>query len=161
MTQVGDLWIFDNQRILHARGAAGPRDGERWLQGAYVDRSLLWYHWEKYRRERATQMLGAMGIKAATESETESETAGRRADRLAPGGAFTTLADGTKAELEEMGRVYKERVDGVTHTTLLAMLSSQVSLFYLPLTFCANPAHNLTRSPYRLWTFVTARRPVR
>merc|ERR1719414_455492 len=34
----GDLLIFDNQRTLHARSEILPTDGERWVQGCYIDR---------------------------------------------------------------------------------------------------------------------------
>ena len=37
----GDLVIFDNRRILHARKAFDPSTGARHLQGAYVDRDDL------------------------------------------------------------------------------------------------------------------------
>jgi gamma-butyrobetaine dioxygenase len=36
----GDLFIVDNLRVLHARGAI-TSSGERWLQGCYVDRDGL------------------------------------------------------------------------------------------------------------------------
>ena len=103
----GDLWIFDNTRVLHARGPMGKHDPERWLQGAYVDRALLWYHWQKWRKRRATM------------NGDESN------DRLAPGGAFTALSDGTKDELVAMGKVYQKRVDGVSAESLLRMLTAQ------------------------------------
>jgi gamma-butyrobetaine dioxygenase len=35
--QRGDLYIVNNERILHARSAYDDLDGERWLQGAYAD----------------------------------------------------------------------------------------------------------------------------
>mmetsp|Transcript_39497 Transcript_39497/g.112783 ORF Transcript_39497/g.112783 Transcript_39497/m.112783 type:complete len:424 (+) Transcript_39497:70-1341(+) len=46
----GDLLVFDNQRILHARSQIAPTDGERWLQGCYMDRDGLWSNYERWRR---------------------------------------------------------------------------------------------------------------
>ncbi|MFL9875333.1 TauD/TfdA family dioxygenase [Paraburkholderia megapolitana] len=37
----GEMWAFDNRRILHARTAFDPRGGARHLQGCYVDRDEL------------------------------------------------------------------------------------------------------------------------
>ncbi len=33
----GDLQVFDNRRVLHAREAFDPDSGNRWLHGCYVD----------------------------------------------------------------------------------------------------------------------------
>lgn len=33
----GDLWIFNNLRVLHGRGSFNPSEGFRYLQGAYID----------------------------------------------------------------------------------------------------------------------------
>jgi gamma-butyrobetaine dioxygenase len=48
----GDLLIFDNQRILHSRSPISPGDGERWVQGCYIDRDGLWYNYERWRRNK-------------------------------------------------------------------------------------------------------------
>eukprot|EP00401_Gymnodinium_catenatum_P038207 CAMPEP_0117488900 /NCGR_PEP_ID=MMETSP0784-20121206/16753_1 /TAXON_ID=39447 /ORGANISM="" /LENGTH=721 /DNA_ID=CAMNT_0005283601 /DNA_START=87 /DNA_END=2252 /DNA_ORIENTATION=- len=37
----GDILLFDNRRVLHARSAIQPGDGFRWLQGCYVHREGL------------------------------------------------------------------------------------------------------------------------
>ncbi len=37
----GDMWAFDNRRVLHARTEFDPRGGARHLQGCYVDRDEL------------------------------------------------------------------------------------------------------------------------
>jgi gamma-butyrobetaine dioxygenase len=37
----GDMWAFDNRRVLHARREFDPQTGERHLQGAYVDRDEI------------------------------------------------------------------------------------------------------------------------
>ncbi|CAE7320000.1 unnamed protein product [Symbiodinium sp. KB8] len=36
--QPGDILVFDNRRVLHARSHILPSDGERWVQGCYIDR---------------------------------------------------------------------------------------------------------------------------
>lgn len=46
----GDLLVFDNQRLLHARSEIAPTDGERWVQGCYIDRDGLWLNYERWRR---------------------------------------------------------------------------------------------------------------
>jgi len=46
----GSLLMFDNQRLLHARSSIAPTDGERWVQGCYVDRDGLWLNFERWRR---------------------------------------------------------------------------------------------------------------
>mmetsp|Transcript_14417 Transcript_14417/g.42948 ORF Transcript_14417/g.42948 Transcript_14417/m.42948 type:complete len:452 (-) Transcript_14417:90-1445(-) len=46
----GDLLIFDNVRVLHARSEIAPTDGERWVQGCYIDRDGLWLNYERLRR---------------------------------------------------------------------------------------------------------------
>jgi predicted HD phosphohydrolase len=63
----GDVWIFDNQRVLHARSklAAPAVDGARWLQGAYMDRSHLWYSFELLRGQQA-----AAGIMPSSSSSS-------------------------------------------------------------------------------------------
>jgi gamma-butyrobetaine dioxygenase len=37
----GDMWVFDNRRVLHARTEFDPNTGNRHLQGCYVDRDEL------------------------------------------------------------------------------------------------------------------------
>eukprot|EP00434_Breviolum_minutum_P033287 symbB.v1.2.029451.t1/scaffold3186.1/size61749/4 len=46
----GQILVFDNRRILHARSHILPSDGERWVQGAYIDRDGLWLAFERLRR---------------------------------------------------------------------------------------------------------------
>eukprot|EP00439_Symbiodinium_sp_Y106_P083500 s211_g23.t1 len=48
--QPGDILVFDNRRVLHARSHILPTDGERWVQGCYIDRDGLWLGFEKLRR---------------------------------------------------------------------------------------------------------------
>lgn len=37
----GDLWIFNNLRVLHGRSAFDPSEGARFFQGAYVDMDAI------------------------------------------------------------------------------------------------------------------------
>jgi gamma-butyrobetaine dioxygenase len=55
----GDMWAFDNRRVLHARRAFDPSSGARHLQGAYVDRDEISSRWRVLRREQAASAIGA------------------------------------------------------------------------------------------------------
>lgn len=104
----GTAWVFDNQRVLHARGPMGANDGPRHLQGAYMDRGMLLFNFELWRRARA----------AAINPTAPSH-------RMTAGGKFHSLVDGTHAEYVAMGKVYKARVDAVAPQTLLRMFDAQ------------------------------------
>lgn len=41
----GELVIFDNRRVAHARTAFEAGIGERWLKGAYVDGDVWVSRW--------------------------------------------------------------------------------------------------------------------
>jgi gamma-butyrobetaine dioxygenase len=47
----GDMWAFDNRRVLHARREFDPQTGDRHLQGAYVDRDEINSRWRVLGRE--------------------------------------------------------------------------------------------------------------
>jgi gamma-butyrobetaine dioxygenase len=47
----GDMWAFDNRRVLHARREFDPQTGARHLQGAYVDRDEINSRWRVLARE--------------------------------------------------------------------------------------------------------------
>jgi gamma-butyrobetaine dioxygenase len=47
----GDMWAFDNRRVLHARREFDPASGARHLQGAYVDRDEINSRWRVLKRE--------------------------------------------------------------------------------------------------------------
>lgn len=49
----GDVAIFDNTRLLHARSSILPGDGNRFVQGCYLDRDGVQYHYERTRRALA------------------------------------------------------------------------------------------------------------
>ncbi|PHQ69141.1 MAG: gamma-butyrobetaine dioxygenase [Sneathiella sp.] len=53
--QSGDMVVFDNRRVLHARSEFFPQTGERHLQGCYMDRDELYSCLrvlERHQRER-------------------------------------------------------------------------------------------------------------
>ena len=47
----GEMWAFDNRRVLHARREFDPHSGARWLQGAYVDRDEITSRWRVLKRD--------------------------------------------------------------------------------------------------------------
>jgi gamma-butyrobetaine dioxygenase len=47
----GDMWAFDNRRVLHARREFDPQTGHRHLQGAYVDRDEINSRWRVLSRQ--------------------------------------------------------------------------------------------------------------
>ena len=51
----GDMVLFDNQRLLHARGAMGESDTERFVQGCYADRDGFRLNYERLRRRSDAQ----------------------------------------------------------------------------------------------------------
>ena len=96
----GDLVLFDNHRLLHARGAMGPDESERFVQGCYADRDGFKLNYERLRRgsgagARWASLDGARArdfseMGAAYEAAVSSKLAGRllgmlreqRGDRL-------------------------------------------------------------------------------
>lgn len=49
--RAGDIWVFDNRRLLHARSSINPDvDGERHIEGCYMQRDGLLFHHERSRR---------------------------------------------------------------------------------------------------------------
>ena len=51
--QSGEVMLFDNHRILHGRTAFNDRQGERHLQGAYIDHDGIHTHWQLLQRSHA------------------------------------------------------------------------------------------------------------
>jgi len=43
--------VFDNQRLLHARSAIAPTDGQRLVQGCYLNRDGVKLNYERLRRK--------------------------------------------------------------------------------------------------------------
>ena len=134
----GDVWMFDNVRVLHARSSLGRSQGSRWLQGCYVDRAMLWHNFEAWRRIRAESMAkqDAIPFPLASDVCAAAGPACRQGNqslaslvlakrRMVPGGEFRSLKDGTREEYGLMGRVYTERVDKLAPRRLISMLEAQ------------------------------------
>ena len=51
--RAGDMWAFDNRRVMHARTEFDPSTGRRHLQGCYVDRDELLSRWRVLSRSAA------------------------------------------------------------------------------------------------------------
>lgn len=57
--QPGDLVIFDNRRLLHARDAFEGDSGHRWLQGCYLERDEVRSRYRMIQRVRRQRRLPA------------------------------------------------------------------------------------------------------
>ena len=57
----GDLLIFDNRRVLHARTAFDPSTGPRHLQGTYIDRDDLLSTHRMIAHRRDAEQLSTSG----------------------------------------------------------------------------------------------------
>jgi gamma-butyrobetaine dioxygenase len=55
----GDLVIFDNRRLLHARDAFEGASGHRWLQGCYVERDEIRSRYRMVQRARRRRQVTA------------------------------------------------------------------------------------------------------
>jgi len=55
----GDLVIFDNRRLLHARDAFEGSTGHRWLQGCYMERDEVRSRYRMFQRARRQRQLTA------------------------------------------------------------------------------------------------------
>ncbi len=55
----GDLVIFDNRRLLHARDAFEGSTGHRWLQGCYMERDEIRSRYRMIQRDRRQRRLTA------------------------------------------------------------------------------------------------------
>lgn len=53
--RAGDMWAFDNRRVLHARTEFDPSTGRRHLQGCYVDRDELLSRWRVLSRSASAR----------------------------------------------------------------------------------------------------------
>ncbi|KAJ8603643.1 hypothetical protein CTAYLR_007579 [Chrysophaeum taylorii] len=95
----GDIVIFDNKRLLHARSAILPSDGDRFVQGCYLDRDGIFFHYERARRELNENPLAA---------------------------PWTSLANAPKPAFDEMGAEYA-KIDVARN--LASMLEAQVGLY--------------------------------
>ncbi|KAG7355168.1 metal dependent phosphohydrolase [Nitzschia inconspicua] len=98
----GALVIFDNRRVLHSRSSIAETDGERWLQGCYLNRDGVAYQYERMRRKF---------------SSTLTET------------PFRNLREATKADYDRMGREYDRDVAQKTLDNMIGILKSQRDAF--------------------------------
>ncbi len=57
----GDLVIFDNRRLLHARDAFEGTSGQRWLQGCYLERDEVRSRWRMLKRAARQRRVEALG----------------------------------------------------------------------------------------------------
>lgn len=53
----GDLVIFDNRRLLHARDAFEGDSGHRWLQGCYLERDEVRSRYRMLQRRQRERSL--------------------------------------------------------------------------------------------------------
>jgi predicted HD phosphohydrolase len=107
----GDIVVFDNKRLLHSRSAVAPTDGERHLQGCYMDGDGVKVNHERLRRV------------ANDQKQNGTDGSG------APASAWHALSDTTKEDNIAMGKAYGERVESTLATTLLDMVRSQHGVF--------------------------------
>lgn len=94
----GALVIFDNRRVLHSRSNIAETDGERWLQGCYLNRDGIAYRYEQLRRNFGS---------------TLTET------------PFRNLREATKADYDRMGVEYDREVAQKTLDNMVGILKSQ------------------------------------
>lgn len=58
----GDLVIFDNRRLLHARDAFEGASGQRWLQGCYLERDEVRSRYRMVQRTRRQRQICQAGL---------------------------------------------------------------------------------------------------
>ncbi|WP_024950479.1 TauD/TfdA family dioxygenase [Cobetia crustatorum] len=65
----GDMVIFDNRRLLHARDAFEGESGSRWLQGCYLERDEVRSRYRMLKRDERTQRVTEQNdVRADSES---------------------------------------------------------------------------------------------
>jgi predicted HD phosphohydrolase/alpha-ketoglutarate-dependent taurine dioxygenase len=107
----GDIVVFDNTRLLHSRSAIVPSDGERHVQGCYMDRDGVKINYERLRRV------------AYDQQNNGTDGSG------VPTSAWSALSEATKEDAVAMGDAYGARVESALATTLLNMVRSQHGIF--------------------------------
>jgi gamma-butyrobetaine dioxygenase len=95
----GALVMFDNRRVLHSRSNIADTDGDRWLQGCYLNRDGVNVMYERMRRK----------FRNLTETP------------------FTSLEQATKADFDRMGVEYDKEVAQKTVSNLVRLLEGQKS----------------------------------
>jgi predicted HD phosphohydrolase/alpha-ketoglutarate-dependent taurine dioxygenase len=107
----GDIVVFDNTRLLHSRSSIVASDGERHVQGCYMNRDGLKINYERLRRV------------ANDQQQNGTDGSG------VPASAWHALSDTTKEDTVAMGDAYEARVESVLATTLLDMVRKQHGIF--------------------------------
>ena len=97
----GALIIFDNRRVLHSRSEIENTDGERWLQGCYLNRDGVYYLYERMRRKFT--------------SLTETP--------------FRNLREAEKSDFDRMGVEYDKEVTQNALQNFLQLLMSQKNAY--------------------------------
>lgn len=64
--QPGDLVIFDNRRLLHARDAFEGTSGHRWLQGCYMERDEIRSRYRMVRRASQQRLASVSPTQASS-----------------------------------------------------------------------------------------------
>ena len=110
-----------------------------------MDRAMLWHNFERWRRARASAFSDEEITEAAASGDSlvikrcdaggpqvsgPAPSSEHRHERLAPGGEFTSLINGTRPEFENSGRIYKRFVDDGLLDRLFGMLRAQVLLSF-------------------------------
>ena len=66
----GDLVIFDNRRLLHARDAFEGTSGHRWLQGCYMERDEIRSRYRMVLRAQRQRRVNARGVSSRSPTHT-------------------------------------------------------------------------------------------
>jgi len=126
----GQMVIFDNRRILHARSTV-VSDKARFLQGAYINREGLWYQFARLQRKfDEAEMKWRAGLHKITSAACNNDhdhpdKACGLTQELSQLSRYTSLAAATKEDFESTGEHYKENVDKLLASQLIAMLEQQ------------------------------------
>ena len=98
----GGMVVFDNRRVLHSRSKVLDSDGERWLQGCYMNKDGVEWLYEHLRR--TTKGGGGEG---------------------GGGRNWKALKEVTKEDCDVMGEEYGEKVAGKAYEKLVGLLELQ------------------------------------
>jgi hypothetical protein len=96
--QPGMLIMWDNRRVLHSRSAIAETDGNRWLQGCYINREGIHVQHEKLRRKWSKQL-------------TETP--------------FRNLKEAKKEDYDRMGEEYDQEIVQKTLSNMIDLLTKQ------------------------------------
>ena len=100
--QPGLLIFWDNRRVLHSRSAIAETDGNRWLQGCYMNRDGINVQYEKLRRKWSKQL-------------TETP--------------FRNLREAKKEDYDRMGEEYDQEIVQKTLSNMIDLLTEQKNAY--------------------------------